>query len=78
VGNRRPSGGRDLVAQAARLCGLSRVDAADADGAVVITVTGAGVPIIAHNMQNRADLPLLLRTIADGLEHGITGTVHVN
>lgn len=59
---------RALVRAAAQLCGLNRIDTAEADGAVVIVVRGDGVPVIAHNLENRADLPTLLHGIAAGLE----------
>lgn len=43
------------------------------DGAVAIAVDVNGIPTIAHNLQSRADLPVMLRTIAAGLEQQ-TGT----
>lgn len=68
--SRPPALPRELIAGAAGLLGLSRLDATLARGAVVIVVTAGGVPVVGHNLTQRAHLPALLRTIADGVEAG--------
>jgi nitrate reductase NapAB chaperone NapD len=67
MGRRRPQP-RALVNAAAQLCGLTRVETATAEGALVIVIRGDGVPVVAHNLQSRADLPAVLRSIAEGVE----------
>lgn len=57
--------GRRFVAAAAR---LAEVSSLLAEGAVVIIVDVNAIPHVAHNLDNRADLAPLLRTVADGLE----------
>jgi hypothetical protein len=58
------------VAAAARICHMSRVDAALAAAAVVVVIRHDGIPVVTHTLNDRADLPALLRTVADGLEQG--------